>query len=179
MTTRPLLIIVSIALCVSRLPAQVQPTPSCRADSAMRFLDFWVGRWRVVDSTGAVLGSSHIERILDGCAVIENWTEPDGSEGKSLFYYVPAAHQWRQVWVTPHALVPGGMKEKHQIALFPDGGIRFQGEIIGPRGAIILDRTTLSPRPHGQVRQVIETSRDGGNTWTVGFDAIYQPLPAS
>jgi len=25
----------------------------------------------------------------------------------------------------------------------------------------------------GRVRQVIETSRDGGKTWRVGFDAIY------
>jgi hypothetical protein len=39
----------------------------------------------------------------------------------------------------------------------------------------MLDRTTLTPLGNGRVRQVIETSRDGGKTWRVGFDAVYVP----
>lgn len=51
--------------------------------------------------------------------------------------------------------------------------VRFQGELPREDGSLVLDRTTLSPLPDGRVRQVIETSTDGGRTWEVGFDAYY------
>jgi len=38
-----------------------------------------------------------------------------------------------------------------------------------------LDRTTLTPMEEGKVRQVIETSRDEGERWRTGFDAVYVP----
>jgi hypothetical protein len=56
-------------------------TPSCAADSAFHRLDFWLGRW-VVKSGGVQVGTNHIERILDGCAVTEHWTSGDGSRGR-------------------------------------------------------------------------------------------------
>jgi hypothetical protein len=54
-------------------------------------LDFWVGTWDVTSASGEKLGTNRIERILKGCAVQENWSESDGAEGKSLFYYAPDA----------------------------------------------------------------------------------------
>ena len=157
--------------------AQTPPTPpkSCATDSTYHVFDFWVGTWNVIDSTGANLGSNRIERIVGGCAFIENWREPDGSEGKSLFYYATDQRRWKQVWVTPDAMLPGGFKEKRLVAKLPGGGVRFQGEIIGPL-AVTLDRTTLTPMPGGRVRQLIEISRNGGTSWITTFDAIYVPV---
>lgn len=133
-------------------------------------LDFWVGSWDVVGTSGEKLGSNRIDRILNGCAIQENWSESSG-EGKSLFYYQPAEKRWRQVWVTDTATEPGGVKEKHAVAV-EAGGMRFQGElVIG--GRIVLDRTTLKLQPDGRVRQSIETSADGGVTWKTQFDALY------
>ena len=151
-------------------PARVES--GCAADSAYHVLDFWIGSWSVVDSSGAALGKNRIEKVVGGCAITESWTEP-GSEGMSLFYYVPAQRQWKQVWVTPDALQPGGVKEKHLISA-ATGMVRFQGEIIGPRGGLILDRTTLTALDGGRVRQVIEISRDGGTTWRTTFEGIYR-----
>ena len=152
---------------------QAPATPPCASDSAYRALDFWVGHWRVVDSAGNKLGSNSIEKIMGGCAITERWKEDDG-EGQSLFYYVPAQRRWKQVWVTPSALQLGGVKEKQLIHSAP-GTARFQGELVGPKGAILLDRTTLTAMSGGRVRQVIEVSRDGGATWHVNFDGIYVP----
>lgn len=146
--------------------------PSCRADSAYHALDFWVGSWRVVDSAGTELGTNRVESILGGCAIVENWKDASGSEGRSLFYYVSTLRQWKQVWVTPNALVPGGQKEKHLVARFANGGVRFQGEYPGLRG-LVFDRTTLEPLADGRVRQVIEVSRDGGQAWVVTFEGFY------
>ena len=156
-------------------PAAYQP--SCAADSAYQVLNFWVGNWRVVDSAGTEVGTNRVESILGGCAIVENWTDASGSEGKSLFYYVSAQRQWKQVWVTPSAMMPGGQKEKHLVARFTDGGVRFQGEYQGQHG-LVLDRTTLQPLAGGWVRQVIEVSRDGGQQWLVTFLGLYLPIKA-
>ena len=144
------------------------PIPGCH-DPAYGKLDFWIGHWDVyVD--GKLDGTDVVEKILKDCALVENWREADGSgEGKSLFYYVAATKSWKQVWVTD----AGPLKEKQLIAEFPDGGVRFQGEIPHAEGKSHLDRTTLTPLPGGKVHQVIEISRDGGKSWQVNYDGQY------
>ena len=63
-------------------------------------LDFWVGTWTVKQG-GQIVGTDIVEKALNGFAVFEHWKDADGNEGKSLFYYMPAKKQWKQVWVTP------------------------------------------------------------------------------
>ncbi len=148
-------------------------THPCQIDPAYHKLDFWVGTWDVYDNHDATLnGIDIVEKIVGGCAIVENWKEADGSgEGKSLFYYQQARKQWKQVWVTD----AGPIKEKQLIEETKDGGVRFQGEILHPDGKSLLDRTTLTPLPRGRVHQVIEISRDAGKTWETVFDADYRP----
>ncbi|HZR26219.1 MAG TPA: hypothetical protein VFA59_21670 [Vicinamibacterales bacterium] len=135
-------------------------------------LDFWIGDWIVVTAAGERLGTNRIDRILKGCAIQENWTEPTGEEGKSLFYFSPIDGRWKQVWVTDSATELGGLKEKRSLPI-SGNGMRFQGELVA-NGRVILDRTTLIPQSDGRVRQTIETSADGGTTWKVQFDAYYE-----
>ena len=140
------------------------------SDPAYNKLDFWVGNWDVYVS-GKIDGTDLVEKILKRCAIVENWREADGSgEGKSLFYYVAATKSWKQVWVTD----AGPLKEKQLIAEFPDGGLRFQGEIPHRDGTSHLDRTTLTPLKGGDVHQVIEISLDGGKTWQTTYNAEYK-----
>ncbi len=149
-------------------------TPTCQDDSRYQALDFWLGQWRVVDQQGDFQGDNHIESILDGCAVLEHWTSSSGNKGMSLFYVTD--DQWHQVWVTPFARVPGGIKEKHEVSTFEGAGIRFKGEIQNQDGSHYLDRTSLRPLEEGKVHQLIEVSTDGGKNWKVTFDAIYLPV---
>lgn len=146
---------------------------TCVGAEGFDTLDFWVGEWDVFVGDQKV-GTNRIEKILEGCAIIEHWTDIEGNEGKSLFYYHPVTTVWKQVWVTPYATRPGGLKEKQLVERFPDGGTRFQGEIVMADGGSYLDRTTLTPNNDGTVRQVIERSMDDGQTWEAGFDAIYR-----
>jgi hypothetical protein len=145
----------------------------CGAEPALHALDFWLGEWRVTVD-GRPAGEDRVELILGGCAIEETWSDVDGSRGQGVFWYDPSTRTLRQVWLTDQALRPGGQKDKHLVARFADGGTRFQGEIVLPDGARVMDRTTLRPRANGTVSQRIETSRDGGETWTVGFDAVYR-----
>lgn len=135
-------------------------------------LDFWSGEWNVFVGDQQV-GSNRIEKILNGCAVMEHWTGGSGSEGKSLFFYHPVTDVWKQVWITEVATRSGGIKEKTLILDLDGGGVRFQGEIPLAGGGSYWDRTTLTPLPDGSVRQLIEVSRDG-ETWRATFDAVYR-----
>lgn len=160
-----------MALLAAPLPA-AEP-PRCADVEGFSSLDFWVGEWTVhVDDR--LVGENRIEKILSGCAIMEHWTAAGGGEGKSLFYYLPATDTWKQVWVTGRAAAPGGVKEKTLIETSESGGLRFQGTIPLASGGSYLDRTTLTPLAGGEVRQLIEISRDGGRTWKPTFDAIYR-----
>lgn len=141
-------------------------------------LDFWVGDWEV-RSEGRTVGRNRVEKVLGGCAVTEHWRSAGGGVGRSLFYVVPAEGMWKQVWVTSNATGPGGVKEKRLLDGYDGPGVRFQGRVLLPEGGSYLDRTTLSPRDGGRVRQVIETSSDGGASWRVRFDAVYLPVERS
>ena len=176
MTSRRLTLPPSLSIGFAALllatPAAAQTIAGCDSDSTYAALDFWVGNWSVyVGDT--LVGTNRITKVLHGCAVVEEWRDVQGGEGRSLFYVEPALHQWKQVWVTDAATHVGGLKEKHLVTRV-GGGVRFQGELRRPDGRLILDRTTLTPAPAGQVRQLIEISTDGGTSWRPTFDARYR-----
>ena len=127
-----------------------------------------VGDWQVFEGKELV-GTNRIEKILKGCAILEHWKDIEGNEGKSLFYFDLSTRNWKQVWVTDSR----GMKEKALRKINPDGSVRFQGEVMLRNGKKVLDRTTLFPEKN-EVRQLIEQSPDGGQTWRTTFDAIYK-----
>lgn len=81
---------------------------------------------------------------------------------------------WLGVLTLASALGPGGTKEKKLIEAYDGPGVRFRGEIPLAEGGSYLDRTTLTPEPDGSVRQVIQISRDGGESWETTFDAVYR-----
>ena len=185
-------LLASLLFCASSGAASAQQAapPPCTA-AVRTALDFWVGDWTVALNTPQHerAGDDRVERAsfdkltMTSAAVIERWTDADGSEGTSLFSFDPFACTWHQLWITSDPAQPGGLKHKDLVALLPGGGVRFQGTYPGRRVMTVLDRTTLTPRPDGTVRQVIEVSGDGGATWNAGFDAIYTrrggpPVPA-
>lgn len=139
-----------------------------------RQLDFWVGTWDVrLDGRDTVVGTNIIEKTLDGCAILEHWTDVRGSRGKSLFYYHRTDQIWKQVWVTDI----GRVKEKRMLPESTSAVVLFQGELRLDDGTRVLDRTTLTDMGDGRVRQRIAQSADGGATWNGGFDAIYTRRP--
>jgi hypothetical protein len=144
--------------------ADAAATPPFARDA----LDFWLGDWTVTGADGARAGDNHIEKVLGGAAVLEHWTDADGSTGKSFFYFLPAAGRWKQVWVDS----AGGIVKEKLSSPVPDG-VRFEGKVMLGDGRELPDRTTLTRLPEGRVRQVIEYSKDGGKSWTISFDAVY------
>lgn len=174
MTRVALRIVVSaIVLLCARGAVTAQDKPGCDTP-VYRQLDFWVGTWDVrLDGRDTVVGTNTIEKTLDGCAILEHWTDTSGSRGKSLFYFHRADRVWKQVWVTDM----GRVKEKRMLSESTSTVVVFQGELRLDDGARVLDRTTLTDMGNGLVRQRIAQSADGGATWNTGFDAIYTRRP--
>lgn len=141
----------------------------CRYAPEARQFDFWIGTWDVFHPvTGQKLGENRIEEHLNGCLLQENWTGGMGSSGKSMNFYDPAEKTWRQVWVAD-----GYNVLDYTAGEYRDGAMRFQGRTRSPQGAVVLQRLTFHHVAADTVRQVFESSRDDGATWTEDWVGIY------
>jgi hypothetical protein len=163
--------LIAFSLISSASAESVEPM-RCNDLPSYHLLDFWVGDWDVYVGDEKV-GHNRIEKTLNGCAVTEHWVDSAGNEGTSLFF-VNDGGQWKQIWVTERANRPGGVKEKTNVEIAPEDGVRFQGVLYHPEAGQWFDRTTLKSVGNGAVSQVIEISSDAGNTWETTFDAIYR-----
>ena len=153
----------SFALIAALLQSSPCSTPEYRQ------FDFWLGEWNVFGPKGAQVGTNRIERQFDGCVVQENWVGAGGGVGSSFNTYSPATKQWHQTWVDNQGtllLLDGAFK---------DGAMTLSGQVPGPNGKTTLHRVrwSLIGGDPNRVRQLWESSTDGGKTWSVAFDGTY------
>jgi len=166
-------LIAALALLACAAPAMAQPVPADLCKSAEHHaFDFWIGRWAVTETkTGKPAGQSLIERLYNGCALRENWSEP-GFTGGSLNHYDAPAGKWRQTWTDASGAwreFVGGME---------DGKMVMTARVVSPRDAAkaVLVRMAFTPNPDGSVRQYSDYSRDDGKTWAERYDYTYRKV---
>ena len=147
---------------LSLASAQTPASPPCSSAEARAF-NFWTGSWTVTNPAGKVIGENHIEPMLGGCVLLENWRDALGREGKSWNYWHATSKRWKQHWIDASGSVTGytGAPTPH--------GMRFEAEDPG-----IVRVMTFTRRDDGSVEQKIEVSRDGRKSWTTGFVGIYR-----
>ena len=103
-------------------------------------------------------GVSRVERIFNDCAIRETWSPFDMNEGGSVSSYDGAAGAWRE-------LVDSTADRIDYAGRVENGRMVFLAQRGGPApdpGHAMADGET--------VRQVGETSADGGRTWTPSYD---------
>jgi hypothetical protein len=140
-----------------------KPRPGCTAPEHRQF-DFWIGTWDVT-TQGKPAGTNRIASDLQGCVIVENWEAAGGGRGTSLNFYDRATKRWYQTWMDQ-----GGN------ALRLSGGLQ-NGQMVmqnepDPAAPSLIQRITWTPTAGG-LRQLWETSKDAGTTWTVAFDGTY------
>ena len=151
-------------------PATAPAAPDCTA-APYSDMAFWVGDWIVSDTRSASpVAESRIESRVDGCAVLESFSQATGPGGQAIHYlgtsltaYDPATRTWRQFYVDS-----GGHAS------------RFEGEATP--GRIVLEthagartnRMTIEAQADGSVRQRGETRASDADAWTPGYDFTYR-----
>lgn len=149
---------------LAQIEARAHP---CHGDE-YHALDFWVGAWDVRDTkAGHPVGTSNIERILDGCVIFENWTGMGGGAGKSFNTIDRATKKWRQTWTDASGSLLDFTGEPSSDAMT----YRRQG--TGSDGKPMWSRMTLSKLPTGEVRQLVEQSADQ-QAWSTTYDFTYK-----
>ena len=143
---------------------RAQPTVPCMAPEHRQF-DFWVGEWTIM--IGGLPGGppSVVTSEPGGCAIFENF---NSGAGRSINVFNPADGMWHQTFAFrtggPPLILIGGL-EGEEMVLFRTPPF--------PAGSI--ERWTWTVLPGGSVRQLAETSTDGGQTFQAGFDGTYVP----
>jgi hypothetical protein len=165
------LVALSLAGFAHRTSAQTAPEgkpPPCAAAEHRQF-DFWLGRWEVRDPSGKIVGHNRIEAAHGGCALIENWTSVAGVTGTSVNIYDRDRRRWHQTWVDSG----GGLLQLDGYRA--DGAMVLAGDAFDADapGKSARQRITWTPMAGGRVRQLWESSTDGGKTWSVAFDGLY------
>jgi tetratricopeptide (TPR) repeat protein len=139
----------------------------CEYDPAARQFDFWVGDWDVKTQQGQNAGKNTVQKLEDGCLLLENWTSSIRGTGKSINFFDKQANKWRQIWVDNSGnstLFTGEFKA---------GSMRYEAESTGADGKKTPIRLTFTPLDKTHVRQYGEKSTDDGKTWTITYDFVY------
>src|ERR1700728_1125715 len=143
--------------------------PACVAPEYRQF-DFWIGDWDAfdVDNPATVVAHARVDRILDGCVLLEDYQGTNGSHGQSFSIYDASRNVWHQSWVTNRGrllVIEGGVGA---------GAMVLAGADRQADGKQRLVRGTWKPASGG-VRETAVTSTDGGKTWNPWFDLIFRP----
>ena len=162
-----LLLFVTIAMMpAARCLGAAAPAAACASPEHHAF-DFWIGTWEVTQN-GKPAGINRIERLLGGCALLENWRGSGGVRGHSLNFYDAGRGMWQQTWVDS----TGGSLNLE--GNFTQGRMQLSSLKSGVRAA---DRITWTPGADGSVRQLWEHTDDGGKSWQTAFDGLYRRKP--
>lgn len=133
-----------------------------------RQFDFWIGDWDGFESGERQrVARLRVDRILDGCVLLERYKGADGHQGWSLSLYDASRSVWRQTWVTNRGelLVLKGKFQGGEMVL---SGVDHAG------GKRTLVHGIWKPM-NGNVEETAVTSADGGKTWKPWFDLILRP----
>lgn len=150
----------------STSPSPTPPPPGCPSEEHRQF-DFWVGEWEVFNPEGDKVGENTITKVLDGCALHENWISESPFRGNSYNIYDASRGVWHQSWVDNTGTLlrlEGGLK---------DGAMELAGETQSDKGKL-LNRIRWTQEEE-DVRQVWQVSQDDGENWQTIFDGLYKP----
>ncbi len=173
MLRRTLMALIGLILAVPALAQSAPPVPCASPES--RQLDFWVGEWDLTWPAGgdqpAGTATNRVEKILDGCAVQENFTGTSGPRplaGRSLSTYSAREKVWKQTWVDNQGSYLDFTGE------FKDGEMRLSRHGIGPDGKPRLARMVFTNIKPDSFDWRWEFSSDDGKTWSLAWPIHYQ-----
>jgi hypothetical protein len=159
----------ALAIAVIAANAALGQAPAKCTEPEFRQFDFWIGTWDVTTG-GNLAGTNEITLEEDGCVIHEHWKGSKGGTGQSFNFYDRSRKQWRQLWIDNSA------NPLDLAGQYADRKMTLVGTTPTPSGKQ-FQRITFFHNPDGTVRQLWESSTDGGTTWAVAFDGLYRRRP--
>ena len=126
--------------------------------------DFWLGEWNVTWGEDGK-GTNHIERILDGKIIQENFIAPD-LHGMSVSVYDPERGLWCQTWVDNNGTYLDFTGK------FEDGKMILSRDAI-VKGQACKQRMVWCDIQENKLEWNWERSDDNGQTWRVLWQIHY------
>jgi hypothetical protein len=153
--------------------AQTVPTYGCDSPES-KALDFWLGEWELTyqgDDGKPAKSRNRITKVLDGCAVLEEFTGAPGTklDGRSYSQFDRTTRQWKQTWVDNTAAYldfVGGTV---------DGQMYFARE-VERQGKRIKQRMIFQDVQRDSLTWRWQRSDDGGTTWVTQWEIGYRRL---
>ncbi len=141
----------------------------CQYNDRLKEFEFWIGEWNVFTTQfGNKAGESKIERILNDCVILENWTNTGGRKGKSFNVINSNTGDWEQTWVDDF-----GSTTEYKKGKLKDNALSFIAEGKDQKNNLQYQRLTFFKNDDGTVRQLGEASSDGV-TWATTYDLLYK-----
>jgi hypothetical protein len=133
------------------------PALPCDLEDDRQF-DFWLGRWSYRQAN-AFPGENEITKEGGGCLVEEHFSDQSGTRGRSVSFFSRVDRRWHQTYIDTHGtrLVLVGALDRGRMVLLESATSRYIWEA----------------RDANTIRYAGELSRDGGQTWSSGFEAVY------
>ncbi len=140
----------------------------CMYNEKLNEFAFWIGEWNVYNIYGNKVGDSKIEKILNECIMLENWTSANGRSGKSFNTINSNTGNWEQTWVDDFGTVT-----EYKKGVYSNGALSFLAEGKDAANKTQYQKLTFFKNDDGTVRQLGESSTDE-NTWTITYDLLYK-----
>ncbi len=148
----------------ARWQKAIKDLTPCTTEEYRQF-DFWVGDFKVEDPNGTYVGDNEITFHLGGCMLFESWKGNGGMHGMSMNYYDPSDETWNQIFLDNSGVpsnwppLKGRFENGSMVLWTPEGESRT--------------RWIWTKIDENKVRQMAETTTDGGKTWQTVWDSYY------
>lgn len=145
--------------------------PAPCSGMAHRGFDFWLGEWNVTAAGASQsAATSRISSRHGGCVILEEY-DAGAFSGTSINFYDRISGRWHQSWMANdgRAIYLEGNPDGEGAMILTDAALPVS------RATGTINRVTWTQEDGGAVRQLWETSTDGGESWSVAFDGIYTP----
>jgi tetratricopeptide (TPR) repeat protein len=146
----------------------------CSNEPHNRDFDFWVGDWNCY-RTGTTIfsGTSHVEIIAGGCAILENYKSSQAYSGKSFNFYDSASGHWEQDWIGSGG--PGD-RQHYYNGEFKNGNMHFTYETTNPTGQKVKGNFIFYSIDPDTVRQYQDVVDETGRVVSVAYDLTYRRI---
>jgi hypothetical protein len=143
----------------------------CSKEPRNHDFDFWIGDWNCYRTGTQILsGTSHVEAMAGGCAVLENYTATQAYSGKSFNFYDTITGKWEQDWIGS-----GGPSDRQRYinGEYKNRSMHFTYETMNANGSKTKGTFIFYNISRDSVRQYQDVTDDSGKIISVTYDLSY------